>query len=98
MSFRSSPFAILLLAAAALFVSGAPTFANRAAADACAAKLSPDAKAVYAATIGSVKPGVDLTAVVTAKTRDLVMAGKLSRGNARPAAEAAGTCLKQAAQ
>ncbi len=84
MSFRSSPFAIPALAAAVLLNSSEPSFANRVAADACAAKLSPDAKAVYAATIGSVKPGVDLTAVVTAKTRDLVMAGKLSRGNARP--------------
>lgn len=98
MSLRSLPFAIPALAAGVLLVSGAPSFANRAAADACAAKLSPDAKTVYAATIGSVKAGVDLTAVVTAKTRDLVMSGKLSRGNARPAAEAAGTCLKHAAQ
>lgn len=91
---------LFALAAVAVmsFAFTVPSLADRKAADACAAKLSPDAKSVYAATIGSVKPGVDLTAAITEKTRGLVMSGKLSRGAARPAAEAAGTCLKRAAE
>ncbi|MGE0341243.1 MAG: hypothetical protein AB7O79_15365 [Xanthobacteraceae bacterium] len=69
--------------------------ANRAAADACAARLGPDAKIVYAAVIDSVKAG-DLVETIKLKTRSLVMSGKLSRGQAKAAAEAAGACLKQA--
>jgi hypothetical protein len=34
--------------------------------------------------------------LVRSKTRSLVIGGKVSRSNARPMAEAAGTCLKQA--
>jgi hypothetical protein len=86
----------LVLTAATLSFSTAPSFADRASADACAAKLSPDAKQIYAASIGSVAPGVDMKEVVRAKTRALVIGGKLSRDAARPAAEAAGVCLKQA--
>ena len=70
--------------------------ANRSAADACAAKLPADAKLIYGAAIGSVTPGIDLREMVRSKTRALVIGGKLSRGQARPAAEAAGVCLKQA--
>jgi hypothetical protein len=89
-------YSVLILTAAALSVSAAPSFANRASADACAAKLPPEAKQIYAASISSVAPGVDMKEVVRSKTRALVMGGKLSRDQARPAAEAAGACLKQA--
>lgn len=88
--------ALFILTAVALSLSTAPSFANRASADACAAKLSPDAKQIYAASIGSAAPGADMKEVVRSKTRALVIGGKLSRDKARPAAEAAGTCLKQA--
>lgn len=84
--------------AGVLLASAGPSLADRKAADSCAAKLSPEAKLIYAETIGAVKPGVDLTATITAKARGLVMSGKLTRANARPAAEAAGACLKHAAQ
>ncbi len=83
-------------AASALLFSAVPSFADRAAADKCAAGLSADSKLIYAAAIGSVAPGVDLKDVVTSKTRSLVFAGKLGRGGARTAAEAAGTCLVKA--
>jgi hypothetical protein len=85
---------LAVTAVAALLCS--PAVANRSAADACAAKLQADAKLVYAAAIGAVAPGVDLREMVRSKTRALVIGGKLSRGQARPAAEAAGVCLKQA--
>jgi hypothetical protein len=86
----------LLLTAAALSLSVSPSFASKTSADTCAAKLSPQAKQIYTASIGSVAPGVDMKEVVRSKTRAMVMGGKLSRDQARPAAEAAGACLKQA--
>jgi hypothetical protein len=90
--------AILLMATAVVTAPllAAPAVANRSAADACAAKLPADAKLIYGAAIGSVAPGIDLREMVRSKTRALVIGGKLSRGQARPAAEAAGVCLKQA--
>jgi hypothetical protein len=84
------------LSMAVLPFLAAPSLASKAAADACAAQLSPEAKQVYAATIGEVKPGIDLRETVRAKTKGLVIGGKLGRDQARPAAEAAGACLKQA--
>lgn len=89
-------YVLIVLSAAALSLSPASSFAGKASADACAAKLSPEAKQIYAASIGSVAPGVDLREVVRGKTRSLVIGGKLTRDQARPAAEAAGVCLKQA--
>jgi hypothetical protein len=84
------------VAATMVALSVAPSFANRSAADACAAKLSGDAKLIYASTIGAVAPGVDMVETVRAKTRELAMAGKINRAQAQPAAQAAGECLKQA--
>lgn len=92
---HSLPVTAAILAAG-LLLSAAPSFANRATADACAARLSPEAKLVYTASIGSVTPRADLRDVVRSKTRALVMSGKLDRGGARTAAEAAGACLKLA--
>lgn len=89
-------FIPMIAAAAVLSLTAVPSFANRASADACAAKLPPEAKQIYAASIGSVAPGADMKEVVRSKTRALVIGGKISRSAARPAAEAAGACLKQA--
>jgi len=88
--------ALLLSTLAAAMAFATPSLADRATADACAAKLSPDAKLIYTASIGAVTPTADLAGVVRDKARSLVMGGKLSRDAARPAAEAAGACLKQA--
>jgi hypothetical protein len=84
------------LVIATVSLSAVPAFANRAAADACAAKLPANAKLIYAAAIGGVTPDAKLEDLIRSKTRSLVMDGKIARGDARPAAEAAGTCLKQA--
>jgi hypothetical protein len=89
-------YVLTIVAAAAFSLTAVPSYANRASADACAAKLSPEAKQIYAASIGSVAPGADMKEVVRSKTRALVIGGKISRSAARPAAEAAGVCLKQA--
>ncbi len=83
-------------AAIVLALSVAPSQANRAAADACAAKLTGDARLIYASTIGAVAPGVDMVETVRAKTRELAMSGKINRAEAQPSAQAAGSCLKQA--
>lgn len=90
------PSYAVAVVAALLMSHAAPSFANRSTADACAAKLPADAKLVYAATIGSVAPGIDLVETIRGKARSLVMAGKLDRGQAQSAGQAAGACLKQA--
>jgi hypothetical protein len=69
-------------------------YANRPAADACAAKLTPDGKAIYAATMAG-KPTQDtLRSVMEHQTRGLVMDGKVSRDKARDNAKAAAECVK----
>jgi hypothetical protein len=92
---RSAP---LLFAATtvALSFSVLTARADRAAADRCAAQLPANAKLIYASVIGDVKPDANVKDIVRSKTRSLVISGKLRRGEARGAAEAAGTCLKQA--
>lgn len=90
------PLFFCLITATALSFINAPAFANKAAADACAAKLPADAKLIYAATIGGVTPAVDLKDLIRSKTRPLVMSGKIGRDQAPAAAQAAGTCLQQA--
>lgn len=71
--------------------------ADKAAANACAAGLSKDARTIYDATLPKVGPGVDLKSVVTSTTRSLAFAGTIDRGTARDSAQEAGTCLKKAA-
>ena len=86
-----------ILCAATLFVAcgtGA-AFADKAAADACAAGLDAEGKAIYGASLGGIGSG-DLTAVLTTTTKRLVKAGTVSRGTARSAASAAGRCLAMA--
>lgn len=89
-------YMLIVLSVSILSSFTAPSFASKASADACAAKLSPAAKQIYAASIGSAAPGADMREIVRGKTRSLVIGGKLTRDQARPAAEAAGACLKQA--
>ncbi len=71
----------------------APALADQAAADACAAGLSPDARAVYTAAAPGFASASDPRALLKDKTRGLVKAGTVSMGNARAAAQAAATCL-----
>lgn len=70
--------------------------ADTAAAKACAAGLSKDAKAIFTKTLPQVVPGVDLRSVVTANTRHLAMSGDIDAGSARASATEAATCLKRA--
>ncbi|TDT94511.1 MULTISPECIES: hypothetical protein [Azorhizobium] len=68
-------------------------YADRAAADKCAAKLDANGKKIYQASAPSIAPGADIRSVVTDQTKALVMGGTISRSAAKPAAEAAGSCL-----
>jgi hypothetical protein len=68
--------------------------ADSAAADACAANLPPDGKAIYAATIAGQPTAGTLKSIVESQTRSLAMAGKIGRGEARGNAVAAAECVK----
>jgi len=70
--------------------------ADTPAATACAANLSPDAKAIFDATLPKVTPTSDLRSQLTSSTRSLAIAGTISRGNARQSATEAAQCLQQA--
>ena len=71
--------------------------ADKASATVCAAKLSKDARTIYDASAPGVAAASDLKQLVTQQTRFLAMAGRIDRGGARAAAEAAGACLKMRA-
>lgn len=68
------------------------------AGDACAAKLTPDGKAIYSATIAAQPTAESLRDTVEKEARSLAMSGKIARGSARDNAVAAGECVKVALQ
>jgi len=72
--------------------------ADKAAGDACAAKLNADGKAVYAAVVAAKPTTETLRTVVEHEARGLVMGGKISRGSARENATAAGECVRAGLQ
>jgi hypothetical protein len=63
--------------------------ADRAAADRCAAALSPYSKAIYARSLSDLLSDQSITDVVSTVTRAMVFAGSLPVGDARAA-----DCLK----
>ncbi|MFG1349643.1 hypothetical protein [Xanthobacter autotrophicus] len=74
-------------------LSGTAALADKAAADRCATKLAPEAKAIYASSAPLLVPGADGRAVVTEQTRSLVMSGKVAHATATESAQAAAGCL-----
>jgi hypothetical protein len=86
----------ILRLTAILAVFPLSAIAEEASAQACAKALSPAARLIYDATAASQPPDSALRDVIAAQTRKLVMAGRIERAAARPAAEEAGTCLKMA--
>ena len=84
-----------IAASAAMILATATTaLADKAAADACAAKLNADGKAVYAAVVAASPTTETLRSVVEHQARELAMGGKISRGSARENATEAGECAK----
>lgn len=57
--------------------------ADKSAADSCARKLDPQAKQIYDMTAPEVKASSVIKDIVVEKVRPLVMAGTMSRDNAR---------------
>jgi len=86
-------FALGLLA-----VTAVPAFAGQAEAQSCAAGLDANSQLIFNTALPQVAPGADLKGVVTAVTKSLVKGGQIARGDAKPAAMAAGECLKLAMQ
>lgn len=86
---------MIRLFAAVLFIlaTASDARADRAAADRCAAALSPSGKTIYNRSLSDVLTGQSITDVVSSVTRAMVFGGALSVGDARPAAEAAAACL-----
>jgi hypothetical protein len=68
--------------------------AGSQAADSCAKGLSAESRMIYDATVKNMKGPSTIRDTVVAQTKALVNEGKLAEANARPAAEAAGTCLR----
>ena len=79
---------------ALLVTSPVTVLADQKSADACAAKLPKEPAAIYSEVVAQIAPGANVRDIVVSVTRGMVMAGRLSRASARPAAEAAGTCLE----
>jgi len=88
------PVTFKMIAALSLCLVSTSVFADRPAANKCAAGLVADAQAIYAASAPQMKPGADARAVITAQTKNLVRSGQINQGTARASAEAAATCLK----
>lgn len=88
----------IITAIALLALSAAPAFAGAAEATSCASGLDTNGQAIFNAAMPQVTPGVDLKAVVTTATKSLVESGQVPMSAARPAAMAAGKCLKLAMQ
>ena len=81
------------MAMGGLLLAAAPAAADKAAAERCAAKLTPEAKAIYVASAPLLVAGADGRAIVTEQTRTLVMSGKINHMKATESAQAAATCL-----
>ena len=88
----------IMIALGALFLAAAPAVAGQAEAQNCAAGLDANAQLIFNSALPQVGPGADLKGVVTATTKSLVKGGQIARGDAKPAAMAAGECLKLAMQ
>jgi hypothetical protein len=82
------------LVCAALLAAGGAS-ASQPSADACAANLDANGKAIYAAARPGVAGGGDVRATVQSATITLVQSGAVPRAAARAAAQAAGRCLVQ---
>ena len=86
--FRTAMIAFAMVAGASM------AKADVAAGDACAANLTPDGKAVYAAVVAANPTLETLRATVEHQARSLVMESKIAMGSARDNATAAGECVR----
>jgi len=68
--------------------------ADERRANICAATLQPFARLVFDAVNAKPQPTIMLRTLLEARVRELVFMDRLTIGAARPAAEAASTCLR----
>jgi hypothetical protein len=88
MFFRTTMIAVALAGVATM------AWADAAAGDACAAKLTADGKLVYAAVVAANPTLQNLRETVEHQARELVFAGKIARAEGRDNAVAAGECVR----
>lgn len=82
-----------LIAAAVLLAPGA-AFADKADADACAAKLSAQSKVIYRGVVGQVQRGATLENAVRAVVEPRVQSGRLSEAEGRKLGREAANCAR----
>lgn len=70
-----------------------PAFADRAEADACAARLSRVGQSMFRAVAGHVKHDSDIPALMREHVRPLVLSGQIRRDEATESAQPVGQCL-----
>jgi hypothetical protein len=76
------------------FAATPAAYADKTEATACAASLQPHARLVFDAVSAKPQPELTLRAVLEKRVRELVFMDRLMVNAARPAAEAASTCLR----
>lgn len=87
-----------IFALAFLAVSSATALADMNAAKSCGAGLSGNAKIIFDNAAATFRPGDEVADIIRGEARKLVLSGKMTRDVAKPAAMAAGECLKLAKQ
>ena len=83
-----------MTAAFTVMICASMAWADASAGDVCAAKLTPDGKAIYAAVVAANPTSQTLRDVVEHQTRELAMADRISRDTARNNAVAAADCVR----
>lgn len=83
---------LFVLSAFCLVIAGPALARDEKAAAGCAAKLTPDGKAMYDSVAASVKPDTDLAALMREKAIPMVMFGSMTRESAQANGPAAGRC------
>ncbi len=89
-------FKSVVAAASLTMLFAASAQADAAAGDACAANLTADGKAIYAATMAAKPTAQTQRDILEKETRGLAMGNKIARGSARDNAIAAEGCVKAA--
>ena len=80
---------------ACLLLASTGAFADRAAADACAASLKSEARSIYDAMAPLMNTTTDTRQPSTSTSTQLETTVKLAQGTSRESAQAAGACLEK---
>lgn len=91
-------FKLVVAAVSLTIVFTASARADGAAGNACAAKLTPDGQAIYAATMAAKPTMQNQRDTLEKETKSLAMGNKIARGSARDNARAAEACITSALQ